>query len=184
MSDLRERFPRITQERLARRRRQPDSLNRLVGSNLGLPDECVDPEYHYHWVNDVRGKPQNMMAADDYEVVTMEMLEETAREKRAEFTLSKDAFQTGIAGGVSRVVERDGTRAVLLRKPKDLYDYDYEMMVAQRQAMMEQRIFEGQGLDMEADGRVESLEGAYVPKGNTLGDMAPRRRGRIPNRLK
>lgn len=183
MSDLRERFPRITAERLARRRRQPDSLNRLVGSNLGLPDECVDPEYHYHWINDIRGRPQNLTSSDDYEVVTMDMLEETARQKRAEFTLNRDAYQTGIAGGISRVVERDGTRAVLLRKPKDLYDYDYEEMVAQRQAMMEQRVFHGV-TDMEVDGQSESLENAYVPKGNTLGDMAPRRRGRIPNRLK
>lgn len=181
MSETRDRPSRMDSERWQRRRRQPGSLDRMVTSNLGIPEECKDPEYHYHWINNVRGMPQALNMQDDYEYVTFDELLENARRKRADFTLNRDAYGGG--SHIERLVERDGTKAVLMKKPKDMYEYDYEEAIAGRQAMMEARVYGGE-LDMEAGGRSEDLQNAYVPRGNTLGDTVPRRRGRIPNRLK
>ena len=181
--------PRVQAEQSERRRRQPGSLNRMVASNLGLPDECLDREtWHYHWVTDKMGRVANLTMHDDYDVVTMEELEENARRNRVEFALSPDSFGVGTLGGLSRPVERDGTRAVLLRKRKTFYDHDYEEQVEARHAMMEAVVYEG---DLEAlggaapsnaKGQTLDNEIGYVPKGNTLGDTAPRRRGPIPAR--
>lgn len=165
-----------------RRRRQPGSLNRLATSNLGVPEECKDPEYHYHWVNDKRGRIQALTTHDDYDVVTPEMLEEQGRRNRTDFSMTN--FTTGVYGGVSIPVERDGTHAVLLRKPQRFYDADYEEGCNARQAMMEARVYEGD-LANDTD-RQDTLSPdiTYVPKENTLGATAPRRRGPIPRRMK
>jgi hypothetical protein len=183
--DVRGRAPRISAERMARRRRQPGSLDRMVTSNLGVPEECLDPEYHYHWINDVRGRVHAMITQDDYDIVTMEELEANAQKRRAEFSLNREGYGNG--GALRVPVERDGTHAVLLKKPLDFYDYDYEDACASRQAMMEGRVYHGEGFDQEGhSGAAEGLdeEHTYVPQGNDLGATAPRRRGRIPQRLK
>lgn len=175
--------PRIEAEQGERRRRRPDSLNRMVASNLGLPDECLDLEtYHYHWVNDEMGKVAMMTTNDDYDPVTMEELEENARRNRMEFKVNRDRFSTGFLGGISLPVMRDGTRAVLLRKRKTFYEADYEEQVMRRQAMMEAVVYEGDFAAIDQDGKGLKNEIGYVPKGNTLGDTAPRRRGPIPRR--
>jgi hypothetical protein len=181
--------PRVEAEHVERRRRQPGSLNRMVASNLGLPEECLDREtWHYHWVTDKMGRVGNLTMHDDYDVVTMEELEENARRNRVEFALNADSFGTGTLGGLSRPVERDGTKAVLMRKRKSFYDHDCEEQVRARQDMMEAIVYEG---DTEALGgaapdnaRGSTLDSGvtYVPRGNTLGDTAPRRRGPIPTR--
>ena len=67
-----------TAEQTERRRRQPGSLNRMVTTALSIPEECKDPDYHYHWVNDVRGRVQGLTTHDDYDVVTMDELDEPA----------------------------------------------------------------------------------------------------------
>ena len=181
--------PRQETEGTERRRRQPGSLNRMVSSNLGIPDECLDLDnYHYHWANDVRGRITMLTVHDDYDAVTMDELEENARRNRSEFKLNRDGFTSGTGNQVSVPVERDGTRAVLLRKRKTFYEHDYEAQVDARQAMMESVVYDG---DLEALGGVapsgvkgSGLDGeiGYVPKGNTLGDTAPRRKGPIPRR--
>lgn len=175
---------RISAERLARRRRQPDSLNRMISTVFGLPEECLDPDYHYHWVNDVRGRVQMLTSQDDYDIVTAEELEDNARRNRKDFHLDHRMGQNGST--ISVPVEKDGTRAVLLKKPKDFYDYDYDQAVQARQAMMEARVFHGDVGD-DADEKKGQYDGGelYVPEGNTLGDTAPRRRrGPIPRRYK
>lgn len=173
--------PRQEAEQGERRRRQPGSLNRMVSSNLGIPDECLDLEnYHYHWANDVRGRISQLTIHDDYDRVTMDELEANAQRNRADFKLNREGF--GVGNSVSVPVERDGTRAVLLRKRKTFYEHDYEAQVDARQAMMESIVYEG---DMEAlggDGKGLDSSEAYVPRGNTLGDAAPRRKGPIPQR--
>lgn len=185
MTDLRERTPRADEERWARRRRQPGTLNRLTTSNLDIPPECLDPEYHYHWVNDRRGRVQSLTMHDDYDIVTVDELAENAKRNRAEFNFNRDAYTSGAGDQVTIPVERDGTKAVLLKKPKAFYDHDYEQGCAGRQAMMEARVYEGD-LSSDVPDQDETLSGevTYVPKENTLGGTAPRRRGRIPNRLK
>ncbi len=186
LTETRERTPRADSERWERRRRQPGSLDRMVATNLGIPEEWKDPEYHYHWINDVRGQPHLLATQDDYDIVTIDELEANARKRRADFAFNREAFG-GDGNKVSTVVERDGTRAILMKKPKDFYDHDYEEMVRSRQAMMESRVYHGDVADdAGTDDKPKDYDGGefYVPKGNTLGGAAPRRRGRIPNRLK
>lgn len=184
----RERTSRQDEERWARRRRQPGTLNRMVASNLGIPDDCLDPEYRYHLAKDVRGRIQALTTQDDYEIVTFSELEENARRHRAEFKLTRSAFTASTGDMVSIPVERDGTRGILLRKPKDFYEADYEEGCAVRQAMMEARVYGAELTNDVADTKLgkETLdeEHIYAPKENTLGSAAPRRRGRIPQRMK
>ena len=181
--------PRAAVEQTERRRRQPGSLNRLVMSNLGVPDDCLDLDtYHYHWVNDKMGRVGMLTTHDDYDPVTMDELEDNARRNRAEFRLNRDSYTTGTCGGISVPVERDGTRAVLLRKRKTFYEHDYEEQVAARHAMMESIVYEGDtsilggAAPENVSGSALGADVAYVPKGNTLGDTAPRRKGPIPTR--
>jgi hypothetical protein len=180
--------PRQQAEQTERRRRQPGSLNRMVASNLGIPDDCLDLDtYHYHWINDKMGRVAMLTTHDDYDPVTMDELEENARRNRTDFKLNRDAYTSGSLGGVSVPVERDGTRAVLLRKRKTFYEHDYAQQVEARQAMMEAVVYEGDlgvlgGIEGHADGSPLSEADGYVPKGNTLGDTAARRKGPIPQR--
>ena len=181
------RVARQDQERWSRRRRQPGSLDKMVTSNLGLPEGCKDPAYHYHWINDIRGWPQVLTTQDDYEIVTFDMLQETAQRNRAGIELDRDAFTSGTGSNVTRVVERDGTRAVLMRKPLDFYEHDYEEALDQRQAMMEARVYHGDvGGEIEGapEGELLSEENVYVPKENDLGSAGRRRKGPIPRRFK
>lgn len=171
--------PRAETTGTERRRRQPGSLNRMVVSPLAIPEECRDPDYHYHWVNDVRGRVHALTTHDDYDIVTMDELDETARRNRADANLARDHL--GSAGNVSVTVERDGTRAVLLKKRQSFYDHDYQEGLAERQAMMEGRVYHGVGESDAVDVGRESLdENTYVPKGNSLPTM--RRKGPIPTR--
>lgn len=174
--------PREEVEHTERRRRQPGSLNRMVSSNLGIPDECLDLEtYHYHWANDVRGRIAQLTIHDDYDRVTMEELEDNARSNRTDFKLNRDGFG-GSGAQVSVTVERDGTKAVLLRKRKSFYEADYEEQVVARQAMMEAVVYEGDLSALDTEGKGLGNDVGYAPKGNTLGDTAMRRKGPIPRR--
>lgn len=174
--------PRQAQEHTERRRRQPGSLNRMVASALSIPEECKDPDYHYHWVNDIRGRVQSLTVHDDYDIVTVEELEEIGQRNRADFSLNKDGF-SGNGTTVSVPVERDGTRAVLLKKRQTFYDADYQEGLEQRQAMMESRVYEGQASsDVVGENSRETLDTrtTYVPNGNKLPPM--RRKGPIQPR--
>lgn len=173
--------PRAQVEQTERRRRQPGSLNRMVVSPLAIPEECKDPDYHYHWVNDVRGRVHALTTHDDYDVVTMEELDATARRNRADAQINRDILGGG-SGPVSTVVERDGVKAVLLKKRESFYQADYEEGLGMREAMMKGRVFEGV---LDNDAGKEAREDAdpdntYVPKGNSLPAM--RRKGPIATR--
>lgn len=171
--------PRAAAEQTERRRRQPGSLNRMVTSALSIPEECKDPDYHYHWVNDVRGRVQGLTTQDDYDVVTVDELEANLRRNRSDAHFNAGNF-TGNGSTVSLAVERDGTKAVLLKKRQSFYDADYQESLEQRQAMMQGRVYEG-ALDHDAtDVGRESDDNTYVPKGNQLPPM--RRKGPIQTR--
>lgn len=175
--------PREQSEQTERRRRQPGSLNRMVSSNLGIPDECLDLEnYHYHWATDRRNRLTSLTVHDDYDIVTFEDLEEAARRNRTDVKLNRASLTSGGGTAVSVPVEADGTKGVLLRKRKSFYEHDYEEQVEIRQAMMESIVYEGALEAIPTDGKGLDGETGYVPKGNTLGDAAPRRKGPIPQR--
>lgn len=174
--------PRAEQTAEVRRRRRPDSLDHLVGSSLSVPAELRDPDYHYHWANDERGRLRALTVHDDYDFVTADEL--LARDPHG---FDKDAFTTESDGRVSVVVQGRGPEALkayLLKKPQAFYDHDYAQGVNSRQSMMEARVYDGE-MASDAEQR-ESLDPSttYVPKGNTLGDTAPRRKGPIPRRFK
>ena len=172
--------PRDQVEQTERRRRQPGSLNRMGTSALSIPEECKDPDYHYHWVNDVRGRVQALTTHDDYDIVTIDELEETGRRNRSDFSLNRASFG-GNGSTVSLAVERDGTKAILLKKRQAFYDADYQEGLEARDAMMHGRVFEAD-LDHDAKdvGRETADETTYVPKGNQLPAM--RRKGPITRR--
>jgi hypothetical protein len=171
--------PREAAEQQERRRRQPGSLNRMVTSPLGIPDECKDPDYHYHWVNDVRGRVQALTTQDDYDIVTVDELEANLRRNRSDAHFNASSFG-GNGSTVSLAVERDGTKAILLKKRQSFYDHDYQEGLEQRSDMMKGRVYEG-NLDHDApETQRESSDNTYVPKGNQLPTM--RRKGPIPAR--
>lgn len=61
----------VRQETVAteRRRRQASTLDRIHGQRLALPDRYAnDRAYHYHWINDEKGKIQYLTTQDDYDV--------------------------------------------------------------------------------------------------------------------
>lgn len=181
--------PRQEVEQEQRRRRQPGSLNRMVASPLAIPEECKDPAYHYHWVNDVRGRVRALTTQDDYDVVTMDELEEMAHRNRATPDLNRDSF-AGNGNTVSLPVDTTKSgqevRAILLKKRQSFYQADYEEGLAQRQAMMEGRVYEGEmasdAVATEGFSPREDLSSrtSYVPKGNSLPPM--RRKGPITTR--
>jgi len=171
--------PREATEQVERRRRQPGSLNRMVTSPLSIPEECKDPDFHYHWVNDVRGRVQALTTQDDYDIVTVDELEANLRRNRSDAHFSPNNFG-GNGSTVSLTVERDGTKAILLKKRQTFYDADYQEALGQRSDMMHGRVYEGE-LDHDATdlGR-ESADNTYIPKGNQLPAM--RRKGPIQTR--
>lgn len=190
MSDIeteaprRGRPPRQAVETEQRRRRQPGSLNRMVSSPLAIPEECKDPDYHYHWVNDVRGRVRMLTVDDDYDVVTAEELEENLRRNRSDAHFSASDF-AGNGNTVSLPVDtlKSGQelRAVLLKKRQTFYQADYEEGLAQRQAMMDGRVYEGNLTnDAGKDARETNDPNTYVPKGNHLPPL--RRKGPITRR--
>ena len=177
------RQPRVQVEQSERRRRVPGSLNRMVASNLGIPDECLDKEtWHYHWINDQMNQVGNLSTYDDYDPVTMEELEDNARRNRSDFKLNRDSLTSGSGNQISIPVDRQGTRAVLMRKRRSFYEADYEEMVEGRQAMMEQVVLHGDLEALDTEGKGLGSDVGYAARGNTLGDTAPRRKGPIPRR--
>lgn len=172
--------PRAEAEQGERRRRQPGSLNRMVASALSIPEECRDPDYHYHWVNDVRGRVQALTTQDDYDVVTVDELEANLRRNRSDAHFTAANFG-GNGSTVSLAVERDGTKAILLKKRGSFYQADYEESLEQRGAMMESRVYHGAGESDAVDTERETLDqSTYVPKGNQLPQM--RRKGPVTAR--
>ena len=166
--------PREAVQQEERRRRQPGSLNRMVMSALSIPEEFKDPDYRYFWANDVRGRVQALTTQDDYDVVTVDELEATGKRNRADMgSFNRGGFD-GSGNNVSTVVERDGTRAVLLKKRLTFYQADYESGLEARQAMMEGRVYEG---DTSDDEKGISPAESYVPKGNSLPPL--RRKGPV-----
>lgn len=176
--------PRAEAETVERRRRAPGSLNRMQASNLGIPDECLDKEnWHYHWINDQMNAVGNLSTYDDYDVVTMEELEENAKRNRAELRLNRDGLTSGSGSTISVPVDPvRGTKAVLMKKRLSFYEADYHEVVEARQALMEQVVLEGDLEALDTDGKGLGNDVGYVPKGNTLGDAGMRRKGPIPQR--
>ena len=175
--------PRAQAEQGERRRRVPGSLNRMVSSNLGIPDECLDTEtWHYHWINDQMNQVGNLSTYDDYDPVTMEELEANAQRNRSEFKLNRDSLTSGIGQPRQHAGRPPGhprrpdaqapfvLRGRLRRDRRSAPRDDGTGGPAWRPGGDRQR---RQGLDSEV---------AYVPRGNTLGDTGMRRRGPIPQR--
>ena len=94
-------------ERQPRRRREDLGPGRR--RNLGVSQE-KDPNFVYRWVNDTPGRLHALTVNDDWEVVTNDGI--------------REAKDKAVGTGVERVVDRRGTKSVLLRKPKHYYVED------------------------------------------------------------
>ena len=144
----RDRPSRQSEERRERRRRPGQSLARH--DRLALNGD-KDPNYEYRWINDKPGRVHRMTQQDDWDLV-----------KNDEFDRSEEEASSGTS--MERVVDRSGTKAILVRKPKDYYEADQKAAQDEIDAN-EETIMRGhhgaKGIAVGANG--------YEVDGNTIG---------------
>ncbi len=103
-----------------RRRRRPETLDRIHGLKLAIPAEFRDDQVHtYRWINDVNQRVTDLTKDDDWNICVPGGAEGSQED------------------GVRRVVEtRDGkpVYAYLARKRKDWYDADKKAASARNDA--------------------------------------------------
>ena len=143
---------RAVEEKKQRRRRGDLTIGR--NQKLSLDTDRLDDNYVYRWVNDMPGRVQALTKQDDWDVVSAEEIGEDVRDK-------------GVGTNVERIVSAtDGTKAVLLRKPRDYYEEDK----AKEQASireMEQAMERGEAKDSSGQA-APSVEQAYTPAGGGI----------------
>ena len=137
---------RVAEERQRRRRRDDMGMGRL--QNLTVAGH-MDPAYTYRWINDDPGRVHKLTKADDWDLVTNEMLG-TQHDK-----------DRNVGSGVERIVDKvTGKRAVLVRKLKEYYVSDKlkeQGLIDETDAALKR----GQPMSPEA----LSGPAAYVPSG-------------------
>lgn len=132
-------MPRTRQTDNKRAKRVPLGSLR---QKLHVPEELKEDGYHYHWFNDIPGRLEQAGQAG-YEFVGGTPTGEAGD------------TNTDIGSRTSTVVDRaEGTRAYLMRIPKEYYDEDQ----AAKQAVND-RVDEA-----IMGGKVAESEGQYVPK--------------------
>jgi hypothetical protein len=133
-------------EEVTERRRRRDAMGMERNLKLHVPTELKDPNFEYRWVNERPGRVHQMTKGDDWDVV------------------SALTGETGGEGTVeTRVVDKAGDKAVLLRKRKDFYESDK----AEEQKAIAQR---EEDMKRAAPPDSEGLKGphAYVPGGQNI----------------
>jgi hypothetical protein len=143
--------PARTEEVKVERRRRADSAAG-VGLKLHVPNDRKDINFEYRWVNDRPGRIHQMTVQDDWDAVS---------------TDRPDQLTAAAEGSVmKRAVDKvTGDKAVLLRKPKHLFDAD--RLEKQKPVDAMEKALRG-GPAPSAEG-ISGSE-AYVPGGkNTIG---------------
>jgi hypothetical protein len=174
-----------------RRRRRSGSLNRMHQLNLDcIPPQDLDLEnYVYRWVKDENSRVYDATHADDYEFVTSQELGgrnfvDQRRGGDASFIARADS-ESESDDRVRKFAETDKHgRPVfnfLVKKRRDYHEADYNEIVAEREAMMEGRVYHAQ---LDPDTKEGDLgDMVYVPKGVQIGHAAQRRKTPITRTL-
>lgn len=163
-----------------RRRRNASSLNRMAQYKLDfIPEDLLDKDnFVYRWINDTPGRLRMATKMDDYEQVS-------ASELGPGFAIDNTDSEGGDTIRMYTGVEAgQPVYAYLCKKPRDYWESDNEEIVARREAMMEGRVFHGEGGESEG-GRTDLSEGvSYVPAGVQMGGSAQRKRGPVARNFK
>ena len=132
---------RKEEERTKRRRRENHGVRRDPLAVVGEKD----PNYVYRWINDNNhGRVHSMTVEDDWDVVSTEEMG------------SKDK---GTGTVLERPVDRQGMKAILVKKRKDWYDHDKREEQGQVDELEEQLKHADHGADGLGTGE------GYVPVG-------------------
>ena len=97
-------------------RKKSKKAGSMSGLKLSVNMDALDPRYKYRWINDKPGRVQQVQSeaayGGDWEMVPND-----------DGGLS-DGRNMEEGSVISRVVEGDGSRAYLMRKPKELWEDD------------------------------------------------------------
>jgi hypothetical protein len=98
-----------------RRRRKGDSL-RGIRRRLAITGELDHENYAYRWANDDGARLHQLTVADDWEVV---------QDRKGTLSVNGNGVGAEVSQPVGVGEQGRPMRAVLLRKPKHLYDEDF-----------------------------------------------------------
>lgn len=161
-----------------RRRRKSGTLDRMTQFRLDcIPAEALDRNFVYRWIDDRPGRLHMATKMDDYDFVKLDELGTAWSAYDAEGE-SDDR--------VRMIAEATGAKPVhtyLCRKPRDFWNEDNEEIVCKREAMMDGRVYHGEGgYTPEGQARSADLteDVSYVPSGVQMGGSAARKRGPVP----
>lgn len=133
---VRERVKRIRKQRRAR-----GQTGETAGMNLTVPEDRKDPRFTYRWTSEdnLAMRQREATFGGDYEVVD---------NHDGSFTDGRNMEE---GGTVARLADRQtGSRLVLTRKPKELYDDDQQEKVAKTQE--QERAMIARGVAHDAQG--------------------------------
>lgn len=142
------------QQEVQQQRRRRVSLGASRNLKLHVPEQWKDPDYEYRWINHEAGRVRQLTELDDWDVVDQGRLSgDPDPEKNA-----------SVGAMLERVTDRqNGTRQVLVRKPKKLYEADkaeeQAKIAAQEDHMRRAPLPSPEGL---------SGPHAYVPNGRNI----------------
>jgi hypothetical protein len=154
------REPRKEAVKKERRRRKGMGLD--ANLKLHVPEEAKDPNFHYHFLNGTEARMYQKTVRDDYDIVTVEMLENEKRKKRGESEIPIKGEGTPYKVPVG--VGKDGKAldAFLVRKPKESYEQDkkeeQESIADAESAIKEGPVSSAEGLNKG--------DHSYVPQGH------------------
>jgi hypothetical protein len=143
---------RVKKKREARQKSK--KAGSMSGLKLSVNMDALDPRYKYRWVNDKPGRVQQKQAeaayGGDWEMVPND-----------DGGLS-DGRNMEEGSVISRVVESDGSRAYLMRKPKELWEDDQAARLGKLEEQEKQMQREGvaRGSDSLLN---EEAEASYRP---------------------
>jgi len=150
------RQPRAEAIQQERRRRRPDTLDRVHDLKLAIPAEFRDDkDYEYRWINDVNDRVYSLTQEDDWDLCTRSDPEATDDNK---YRRQVDTTKNG-----------HPVYAYLVRKPKDWYDAD-KRAKAERLSKAEQALLKSPPTD-----NPQAAQTMYVPGGSSIrrGAYAP-----------
>lgn len=148
-------------KRIRKQRRERGQSGEMAGMNLSVPEDRKDPRFVYRWTDEANLAMRQREATfgGDYEVVD---------NHDGSFTDGRNMEESGT---VARLAERQtGSRLVLTRKPKELYDDDQQEKVArtkeQENAMIKRGVaHDSQGLTSDQQHYTPSEVSAAGRKG-------------------
>jgi len=143
---------RAEQVQESRRRRSADFEGYAL--RLGVDPVIKDPNFEYRWINDDKGRLEQLTKYDDWDFVNDPRLANDERNKGADTRMRREAGRSS-TGGVMY--------AYYCKKRKDYYEADEQKKVERRLALREQRI-RNQDIGLQG-GIADDPHHTYIPAG-------------------